>query len=154
MTADISWTGFLRIPWGSMSNMFPFVLKLNAAIGVPRKSMRLEGNPDYPKLIITETRQDVTERMINWAQKRVIQMEKENLRGFIFKSNSPSCEIGKVKIYNEKNVPHDAGVGIFAGIFIKRFLSMPVADAVCLNDSGEREKFMGKVFAYAKQHAK
>jgi len=38
----------------------------------------------------------------NGAQKRVIQLEKENLHGFIFKSGSPSCGIKKVKVYNEK----------------------------------------------------
>jgi hypothetical protein len=77
--------------------------------------------------------------MVNWAQKRVIQLEKENLQGFIFKSGSPSCGIKKVKVYNEKNMPVKAGVGIFAGIFIKHFPLLPVEDEEGLYDPYPRK---------------
>jgi uncharacterized protein YbbK (DUF523 family) len=66
----------------------------------------------------------MTKQMVNWAQKRVIQLEKEDIRGFIFKSDSPSCGIKKVKIYNEKSMPVKVGTGIFAQIFIKHFPSL------------------------------
>jgi uncharacterized protein YbbK (DUF523 family) len=139
---------------GKYVEYVPVCPEVECGLGVPRKSMRLEGNPDSPRLIITETRQDETKRMVSWAQKRMIQLEKEDICGFIFKSDSPSCGIKKVKVFNEKSVPVKTGAGIFATTFIKRFPSMPVADEVCLNDPARREKFMEQVFAYAKQHAK
>ena len=37
----------------------PICPEIECGFGVPRKSMRLEGHPDSPRLIITETRQDV-----------------------------------------------------------------------------------------------
>jgi uncharacterized protein YbbK (DUF523 family) len=88
--------------------------------------------------------------MVNWAQKRMIQLEKEDIHGFIFKSDSPSCGIKKVKIYNEKSMPVKAGVGIFAQIFIKHFPLLPVQDEESLHDSGLRENFIERIFAFAK----
>jgi uncharacterized protein YbbK (DUF523 family) len=75
----------------------------------------------------------------------VIQLEKVDIRGFIFKSDSPSCGIKKVKIYNEKNMPVDAGIGIFAQIFMKHFPSLPVQDEENLHDSGLRGNFIVKL---------
>jgi uncharacterized protein YbbK (DUF523 family) len=133
---------FLKDSLGKYVEYVPVCPEFECGLGVPRKSMRLEGEPDSLRLIITETRQDVTKRMVNWAQKRVIQLEKEDIRGFIFKSDSPSCGIKKVKIYNEKNMPVDAGVGIFAQIFMKHFPSLSVQDEENLHDSGLRENFI------------
>jgi uncharacterized protein YbbK (DUF523 family) len=133
---------FLKDSLGKYVEYVPVCPEVECGLGIPRKSMRLEGEPDSLRLIITETRQDVTKRMVNWAQKRVIQLEKEDIRGFIFKSDSPSCGIKKVKIYNEKNMPVDAGVGIFAQIFMKHFPSLPVQDEENLHDSGLRENFI------------
>ena len=132
----------LKDSLGKYVEYVPVCPEVECGLGVPRKSMRLEGEPDSLRLIITETRQDVTKRMVNWAQKRVIQLEKEDIRGFIFKSDSPSCGIKKVKIYNEKNMPVDAGVGIFAQIFMKHFPSLSVQDEENLHDSGLRENFI------------
>src|SRR5664280_692620 len=136
---------FLKDSLGKYMEYVPVCPEVECGLGVPRKSMRLEGEPDSFRLIITETRQDVTKRMVNWAQKRVIQLEKEDIRGFIFKSDSPSCGIKKVKIYNEKNMPVDAGVGIFAQIFMKHFPSLPVQDEENLHDSGLRGNFIVKL---------
>jgi len=136
---------FLKDSLGKYVEYVPVCPEFECGLGVPRKSMRLEGEPDSLRLIITETRQDVTKRMVNWAQKRVIQLEKEDIRGFIFKSDSPSCGIKKVKIYNEKNMPVDAGVGIFAQIFMKHFPSLSVQDEENLHDSGLRGNFIVKL---------
>jgi uncharacterized protein YbbK (DUF523 family) len=119
---------FLRDTLGKYVEYVSVCPEMECGLGVPRKSMHLEGNPDSPRLIITETGQDITKRMVKWAQKRVIQLEKENLRGFIFKSDSPSCGIDKVKVYNKKTMPVKTGAGIFAAIFIKHFPFLPVED--------------------------
>jgi uncharacterized protein YbbK (DUF523 family) len=135
----------LKDSLGKYVEYVPVCPEVECGLGVPRKSMRLEGEPDSLRLIITETRQDVTKRMVNWAQKRVIQLEKEDIRGFIFKTDSPSCGIKKVKVFNEKNMLVDAGVGIFAQIFMKHFPSLPVQDEENLHDSGLRENFIVKL---------
>jgi len=141
---------FLKKALGEYVEYVSVCPEVECGFGVPRKSMRLEGEPDSFRLIITETGQDMTERMMNWAQKRVIQLEEEDISGFIFKSNSPSCGVKRVKIYNKKNVPVQVGVGIFAGVFIKRFPLLPVEDEESLHDLKLRENFIEKIFAYAK----
>jgi uncharacterized protein YbbK (DUF523 family) len=136
---------FLKDALGKYVEYVPVCPEVECGLGVPRKSMRLEGKPDSLRLIITETRQDMTERMVNWSQKRATQLNEENIRGFIFKSNSPSCGVKKVKIYNEKDMPVQAGVGIFAGVFIKHFPLLPVEDEENIHDSSLREIFIVKL---------
>jgi len=136
---------FLKNTLGKYVEYVPVCPEVECGLGVPRKSMRLEGDPDSFRLILTETGQDMTELMVNWSQKRVIQLNEENIHGFIFKSNSPSCGIKKVKIYNEKDVPVQTGVGIFAGIFTKHFPLLPVEDQESLHDPRLRENFIVKL---------
>ena len=136
---------FLKDLLGKYLEYVPVCPEVECGLGVPRKSIRLEGEQDSLRLIITEARQDVTKLMVNWAQKRVIQLEKEDICGFIFKSDSPSCGIKRVKVYNKKCMPVDAGVGIFAQIFMKHFPSLPVQDEENLHDSGLRGNFIVKL---------
>jgi uncharacterized protein YbbK (DUF523 family) len=145
---------FLKDTLRKYVDYVPVCPEVECGLGVPRKSMRLEGEPDSTRLIITETRQDMTRRMVNWAQKRVIQLEQEYIRGFIFKSNSSNCGIKKVKIYNEKDVPFEAGMGIFARIFIEHFPLLPVEDEESLHDSSLRKNFIERIFAFAKSSVK
>ena len=74
---------FLTDTLGKYVVYVPVCPEVECGLGVPRKSMRLEGEPDSLCLIITETGQDMTKRMMNWTQKRMIQLEKEDIRGFM-----------------------------------------------------------------------
>ena len=136
---------FLKDTLGKYVEYVPVCPEIECGLGVPRKSMHLEGEPASPRLIITETRQDVTKCIVTWAQQRLIQLEKENICGFIFKSNSPNCGIEKVKVYNEKNMPVETGVGIFAEIFVEHFPLLSVQDEESLHDSGLRKNFIVKL---------
>lgn len=128
--------------------------EVECGLGVPRKPMRLEGSPAAPQLIVTETGEDLTQRMDDFARKKMLQLEKEGVCGFIFKSNSPSCGKAGVNIYNENSMPVGTGAGIFAGIFVKHFPLLPVEDEEHLHDPGLRENFMEKIFAFAKSCTK
>jgi uncharacterized protein YbbK (DUF523 family) len=83
--------------------------------------MRLEGEPDNPRLVTTSSKQDRTGLLVDWARKRVVELEAEKLCGFIFKSDSPSCGLERVKVINEKGMAVKTGVGIFARIFMEHF---------------------------------
>lgn len=121
--------------------------EVECGLGIPRESMHLEGDPDALRLVTTRTKLDLTRRMVNWAQKRVKELEKENLCGFIFKSDSPSSGMERVKIYNENKMPVKKGVGIFAGIFMEHFPVLPVEDEGRLHDPALRENFIERIFA-------
>ncbi len=82
----------------------PVCPEVEAGFPVPRESMRLVGDPDRPRLVTTRSGVDHTERMTAWAAKRVRELEAENLCGFIFKSDSPSSGLERVKVYNDKGI--------------------------------------------------
>jgi uncharacterized protein YbgA (DUF1722 family)/uncharacterized protein YbbK (DUF523 family) len=137
---------FLTDTLGQYVEYVPLCPEVGCGLPVPRESIHLEGNPDSPRLVTTHTKQDLTERMIQWARKRVAGLEKEGLCGFIFKSDSPSSGMERVRIYNEKGMPVKKGVGIFARIFMNHFPLLPVEDEGRLHDPGLRENFIERIF--------
>jgi uncharacterized protein YbgA (DUF1722 family)/uncharacterized protein YbbK (DUF523 family) len=124
----------------------PVCPEVECGLGVPRESMHLEGNPDSPRLVTIRTKQDMTDCMVQWAQKRVVQLEKKDLCGFIFKSDSPSSGMEGIRVYNEKGIPVKKGVGIFARIFMDHFSLLPVEDEGRLHDPELRENFIERIF--------
>ena len=124
----------------------PVCPEVECGLGVPRESMHLEGNPDSPRLVTIRTKQDMTDCMVKWAQKRVVQLEKKDLCGFIFKSDSPSSGMDRIRVYNEKGIPVKKGVGIFARIFMDHFSLLPVEDEGRLHDPELRENFIERIF--------
>jgi uncharacterized protein YbgA (DUF1722 family) len=104
------------------------------------------GDPENPRLMTTRTRVDHTERMVAWAEKRVRELEKEKLCGFIFKSDSPSSGLERVKVYNEKGMAEKKGVGLFARAFTRHFPLLPVEEEGRLNDAKLRETFIEQIF--------
>jgi uncharacterized protein YbgA (DUF1722 family) len=109
--------------------------------------MRLVGDADTPRLTTRKTKIDHTDRMMSWAKKRVKALESENLCGFIFKKNSPSSGLHRVKVYNEKGQPGRSGVGVWARAFTAHFPLIPVEEDGRLNDPVLRENFIEQIFA-------
>jgi uncharacterized protein YbgA (DUF1722 family) len=89
----------------------------------------------------------MTERMVSWAKRRVVELEKEGLCGFIFKSDSPSSGMERVRVYNEKGMPVKKGVGMFARIFMEHYPLLPVEDEGRLHDPKLRDNFIERIFA-------
>lgn len=115
-------------------------------LGVPREAMRLTGSADAPRLMTRQTREDKTEVLTRWAKERVKQLEGENLCSFIFKSDSPSSGMERVKVYDDQGRPAKKGVGIFARIFMEHFPGLPVEDEGRLHDVSLRENFIERIF--------
>lgn len=138
---------FLQDTLGEYVEYVPVCPEAECGLGIPREAMHLEGDPASPRLITTRTRQDMTRRMVTWAHKRVAQLEKEALCGFIFKSDSPSSGRERIKVYNEKGMPVKKGVGIFARIFMEHFPLLPVEDDGRLHDLNLRENFIERIFS-------
>ena len=135
---------------GQFVQYVPVCPEVECGLPVPRESMHLEGDPAFPRLVTTRTKIDKTDQMLCWARKRVAQLEKEELLGFIFKSNSPSSGMERVKVYNEKGMPVKKGVGMFARAFMEHFPLLPVEEDGRLHDPSLRENFIQRVFALAR----
>lgn len=122
--------------------------EVEAGLGIPRETMRLVGNPEAPRLLTSKTGKDFTGIMLNWAQKRVKELETENLCGFIFKSKSPSSGMERVKVYTENGLPgSNKGIGLFAYAFMEHFPLIPVEEEGRLHDAALRETFIERIFA-------
>ena len=137
---------FLTNTLGGYVEYVPVCPEVECGLPIPREAMHLEGDPDSPRLVTTRTKQDMTDCMVQWARKRVVELEKEDLCGFIFKSNSPSSGMERVRVYNEKGMPVKKGIGIFAGIFMDRFPLLPAEEEGRLHDPELRENFIERIF--------
>ncbi|MDA3895078.1 MAG: DUF523 and DUF1722 domain-containing protein [Desulfobacteraceae bacterium] len=139
---------YLTETLGQWVDYVPVCPEVECGLPVPRETMRLVGDPDNPVLMTNKTKKDMTAQMKNWAKKRVRELEKEHLCGFIFKSKSPSSGLYRVKIYTEQGMPANQGVGIWARIFTENSPLLPVEEEGRLHDPGLRENFIQRIFVF------
>ena len=138
---------FIRDTLGQYVTFVPVCPEVECGLPVPRESMRLVGDPSHPRLVTNRTGIDHTTRMLSWAAKRVEELEKEKLCGFIFKKSSPSSGMLRVKVYNKKGMPAYTGSGLFAKAFMERFPRIPAEEEGRLHDPKIRENFIERIFA-------
>jgi uncharacterized protein YbgA (DUF1722 family)/uncharacterized protein YbbK (DUF523 family) len=139
---------FLTDTLGQYMEYIPVCPEVGCGLPVPREAMHLEGDPASPLLMTIHTRQDITERILSWSIKKTAELDKDDLCGFIFKSNSPSSGMERVKVYDENGVPAKKGVGIFARVFMEHFPMLPVEDEGRLNDPVLRDNFIERIFVF------
>ena len=138
---------FITGTLGNWCEFVPVCPEVECGLPIPRESMRLVGTRDNFRLMTNKTKVDITPMMVSWAEKRLDELEKDDLVAFIFKTKSPSSGLRAVKIYKEDgNVAYRNGKGLFAGLFTERFPYIPVEDEGRLHDPGIRENFIEKIF--------
>lgn len=137
---------FLRDTLGAYIEYVPVCPEVECGLGTPREPMRLEGSPEAPRLVTTQTRRDLTDRMVDWASRRVRELENDSLCGFIFKSSSPSSGMEHVKVFDSNGMPRRVGTGIFASALMHHFPLIPAEDEAKLHDPAVRENFIERIF--------
>ncbi|MDX9827283.1 MAG: DUF523 and DUF1722 domain-containing protein [Spirochaetia bacterium] len=133
---------------GPFFDFIPVCPEVECGLPIPREAMRLVGDPAAPRLVTNKTGIDHTQRMLAYAQGRVEALAGKELCGFIFKKDSPSSGLHRVKVYGEGGIPGKSGRGLFAAAFTARFPLVPVEEEGRLNDPELRENFIERVFAY------
>jgi uncharacterized protein YbbK (DUF523 family) len=139
---------FLHDTLGAFVDWHPVCPEVGCGLPVPRESMHLEGTPTSPRLITTRTHRDLTAQMQAWIAGILPELAAADLRGFVFKSKSPSSGMRDIKIYTAEGMPSNKGAGMFAKAFMERFPLLPVEDEGRLNDPRLRENFVERVFVY------
>ena len=137
---------FLTDTFGKFVDWVPVCPEVECGLPIPRESMHLEGDPESPRLLTTRTRIDHTQKMKRWARTRLERLEKEDLDGYVFKANSPSSGMERVRVYDEHGVPRKVGVGLWARAFMDHFPLLPAEDEGRLHDPMLRENFIERVF--------
>ncbi len=122
--------------------------EMGIGLGVPRKPIRLIGDPKQPKAVgVDNPKLDVTESLQAYGQKTLPYLE--DICGYIFMKGSPSCGVFRVKVYRENGMPNEnPGSGIFASVIMENFPLLPVEEAGRLTDPVLKENFINRVFAY------
>ena len=105
---------------GTYLEWLPVCPEVESGLPVPREPMRLRGDPVSPRLVTVRTGVDHTARMLKCIEKRLWELDREPLCGFIFKTRSPTSGVRGVRIYQDSGSPGGTGAGIFGGAFIKK----------------------------------
>jgi len=127
----------------------PVCPEVEVGMGVPRETVALYGDPEKPSMISKKTQTDWTKPMEKYIKSRINTLSADDLCGYIFKSKSPSCGMGRVPLYSEfgsHKVKH--GPGMFANAFINSFPLVPTEEEGRLNDPRIRENFIVRVFSF------
>ncbi len=133
---------------GRFFSFLPVCPEVGCGMSTPREAMRLEGDPAKPRLMTRQTRIDKTDQMLAFCASKTEELAGEDLCGFIFKKDSPSSGLYRVKVYDEKGMPKKNGSGLFATAVARRFPLLPMEEEGRLNDPDLRENFIERIFCY------
>ncbi len=125
----------------------PVCPEVEVGMSIPRPTIRLERRGEEIHLVDPKNAIDHTEAMRRYAERRVADLEKLDLCGWILKKDSPSCGMERVRVY-AKGAPTRSGRGLFAEVLMARIPLLPVEEEGRLHDPQLRENFVERVFAY------
>ncbi|MCO6414436.1 MAG: DUF1722 domain-containing protein [Thiogranum sp.] len=137
---------------GAHFDFVPFCPEVAIGMGTPRPTIRLVGDLESPRAVGSKDASlDVTDALRSYSVGAASRME--GLSGFVFKKDSPTCGMERVKVYNDKGMPDAHGTGIFARAVQEANPLLPVEEEGRLNDPVLRENFVSRVFVYARWQA-
>jgi uncharacterized protein YbgA (DUF1722 family)/uncharacterized protein YbbK (DUF523 family) len=139
---------FLAGTLGRFVEWVPVCPEVECGLGTPREAMRLVQASGRLRLLTTRTGADLTERLDGYARRRVEDLAREDLNGYVLKKDSPSCGLERVKVYDTHAVPSRSGRGLFAARLVERFPHLPIEEEGRLSDPRLRENFIVRVFAF------
>ena len=97
-----------------------------------------------------KTGADHTEAMRAYAVRRLAELARENLSGYVLKKNSPSCGMERVRVFDARRPSGQARPGTLCRGLLQHFPHLPVEEEGRLADPRLRENFIERVFAYAR----
>jgi uncharacterized protein YbgA (DUF1722 family)/uncharacterized protein YbbK (DUF523 family) len=133
---------------GDFFSWVPICPEVEVGMGTPRESVQLVRNGQATRMIAPRSGRDWTDEMLSYSQKRVESLKAEELRGYILKKDSPTCGMGRVKLYDENGVPSRDAIGLYAKVLLEIYPNLPIEEEGRLNDPAIRESFITRVFAF------
>jgi hypothetical protein len=100
MTAETRRIIFLIRTFGDHIDWVPVCPEVEIGMGIPRKAVRLVGDPVKPRMIAERSGKEWTLEFNAFAAKRAQALTGVDLAGYIFKKNSPSCGVERVRVYS------------------------------------------------------
>ena len=120
----------------------PICPEVEAGLGIPRPPMRIElGNTGSNRLVVINSREDHTQLLSDYAERKLNELRTDGVDGFILKARSPSC--GKASPLTNADGKR---VGVSPGFFVQEIQcaapELPVADEEELRDDKKVEEFL------------
>lgn len=141
---------FLVETLGQFVEWIPVCPEVEVGMGIPREPVHLSGSATAPRLITVRSGIDHTEAMNRFSRRRVRELEPLELCGYVFKKDSPSCGVERVRILNRHGISSRNGVGLFAHAFTTHSPLVPVEEEGRLSNPIVREHFIERIFAYGR----
>ena len=136
----------LKEIFGENVEWLPICPEVELGLSTPREKIILLYDVEAPSLQTLETQQDLTQQMQNWIDAKILYLQKEPLKGFIFKSKSPSCGIQNVEFFSSREAaPQRIGTGLFAKAFLTAFPHLPYLQECDLDDPELVKSFIDRV---------
>ena len=132
---------------GKLVEWVPVCPEFEVGMGVPREPVRLEGSRKSARMIGESSRRDWTRRMETYARRRVRQLKRTGISGFVLKQNSPSCGLKGVPLLGPSKRTRKVGQGLFAQALMSEMPLLPTAEEGHLRNPTLREGFLKRVFA-------
>jgi uncharacterized protein YbbK (DUF523 family)/uncharacterized protein YbgA (DUF1722 family) len=140
----------------------PVCPEVEVGMGTPREPIRLVelGGQIHLRGVRSET--DHTSAMREYARQRVRELSELELCGYVLKSDSPSCGLQRVKVWqgaSSSGTPTSRrggaagegvrrGIGLFAEALIEGMPHLPVEEETRLAEPRLRENWVERLFAY------
>ena len=132
--------------FGDKVEWLPICPEVELGLSTPREKIILLYDVENPSLQTLETQIDLTIQMQEWIDAKIRYLKKEPLKGFIFKSKSPSCGIRNVEFFSSRGAaPQRIGTGLFAKAFIQAFPHLPYLQESDLDDPELVKSFVDRV---------
>ena len=134
---------------GEFFEFRPFCPEVAVGMPVPRPPIQLrEVNNEIHAIGVQDPLLDKTAALSAYGTQ--VALQQRQLCGYIFKKDSPSCGMERVKVYGAKAMPERRGRGIYAAAFMETQPSLPVEEEGRLMDPHLRENFVERVFIYSR----
>lgn len=134
---------------GPMVEWLPVCPELEVGLGIPRPVIQLQGGELGDRIVVRESGEDLSESMGEYARSRTAELARAGLDGFVFKKDSPSCGLSRVRVYGpEGSMPERKGVGYFAREVVSGIAGLPVEEEGRLRDWALRERFIEALFSH------
>jgi uncharacterized protein YbbK (DUF523 family)/uncharacterized protein YbgA (DUF1722 family) len=144
---------FLTDILAGYADFLPVCPEAGIGMGVPRPPIHLVGDRQRPRALgVEDASLDVTAALEGFATAALGDLHDVN--GYIFKKNSPSCGLRRVKLFARPGyrARRDA-TGVFARVVTNALPLLPVIEEDGLDDPQRRENFICRVYVYRRWQA-
>lgn len=126
----------------------------DAAMGTPRESVRLCRVDDEIRVLGGKSGQDYTQGLVDYNDKMVARLQRKMIDGAVVKAKSPSCGLGRIKIYRPTGEwlgsDKGTGQGLFTQALQRAMPHIALEDEGRLQDPWLRENFVMQLFTLAR----